>query len=312
MATFVIAAVVGIVIGVLSGMLGVGGGAVMVPVFRLAFGLPPVASTGTSLFTIIPTSISGVVGHVRNKTCVVKLGILMGIGGACTSPLGVWAAQCSPGWLVMTVTALVIAYSAFTMLRKALKIRKTSNAGAGKPLQAGSAPETPEAPEAPERPEAPREQAASTGTDSPNPLAKEQAPTARIEPYHFEASAPTIAKALLIGFITGIASGYVGLGGGFIMVPLMITFYRLSMHLASGTSLIAVMILALPGTITQCALGNVDFLIGVATACGSIPGAMLGSRFMTRIPERELRLVFAAFLAVASVLLVVKETGVLG
>ena len=86
MGMFFIAAIVGVLIGLVSGLLGIGGGMIMVPVFRLAFGLPPLMSTGTSLFTIIPTSISGAVQHIRGKTCILKLGVLLGIGGAITSP----------------------------------------------------------------------------------------------------------------------------------------------------------------------------------------------------------------------------------
>ena len=274
---FVVAAVVGVGIGVLSGLLGVGGGTIMVPVFRLAFGLPPVGATGTSLFTIIPTSVTGTVAHIRNKTCIVKLGLLMGVGGAITSPLGVWLAHLSPGWTVMVATAIVIAYSSFTMLKKALKAPKRN---------------------------------ADTHAGTPSPDAAQSAP--QPDAFRFEMTPPSVAKALCIGVVTGVVSGYVGLGGGFVMVPLMLSLYQLPMRQASGTSLVAIMILALPGTVLQCLLGNVDYLVGIATACGSIPGALIGARLVSRVPERALRFTFAAFLGVAAILLVVKEAGVLG
>ena len=259
---FIGAALMGVVIGVISGLLGIGGGIIMVPVFRLVFGMSAVASTATSMFTIIPTSISGAVTHVRDKTCVPKLGLALGIGGACTSPLGVWLAQVSPPWLVMVAVALVVAYSGVTMLRKALQAPKGRPAGA--PMQ----------------------------------------------PPDF--TARDVPKALAIGALAGVASGYIGLGGGFLMIPLMVSLMGLPMRMASGTSLIAVMILATPATIMQCMLGNVDYLTGIAVACGSIPGAILGARLINRIPERSLRFTFAAFLGVAAILLVVKEVGILG
>ena len=93
---FVLPAIAGVAIGILSGLLGIGGGTVMVPIFRLAFGMSPVVSTATSLFAIIPTSISGAASHIRHKTCIVSLGVAAGLGGALTSPLGVWLAQISP------------------------------------------------------------------------------------------------------------------------------------------------------------------------------------------------------------------------
>lgn len=262
--TLIAAALLGLVIGLLSGLLGIGGGTVMVPMFRLAFGMSALASTATSLFTIIPTSISGMVSHVRNKTCVPSLGIAMGIGGALTSPLGVQLSVISPSWAVMLAAAIVIGYSAFTMLRKAMEC------GRGDEQRA-----------------------------LPSPPPEVQAP-------------PVISRKQLIigvaiGIIAGVVSGYVGVGGGFLMVPLMLVWAKLPMKLASGTSLIAVMILATPGAITQGMLGNIDYLVGIVTACGTIPGAFIGARFVSRVPERTLRLVFAAFLLVGAVLLVVKE-----
>lgn len=264
---FAVMALIGVAIGFFSGMLGIGGGMVMVPLFRLVFGMSAVGSTATSLFTIIPTSISGAVSHARAKTCVPKLGIALGVGGACTSWLGVWLAQISPAWLVMLAAALVIAYSGITMFRKALN--------------------------------APKQPLGSSNINAPIP----------------EAPMFTTGKlvvAAVIGMLAGVASGFVGLGGGFIMVPLMVSVLNMPMKLTSGTSLIAVMILATPATIMQCALGNVDYLAGIAMACGSIPGAIIGAKLVRYVPERTLRFVFALFITFAAILLVLKEAGVLG
>jgi uncharacterized membrane protein YfcA len=104
----------------------------------------------------------------------------------------------------------------------------------------------------------------------------------------------------------------VGVGGGFIMVPLMMSILHVPMKLTSGTSLIAVMILAVPGTVTQALLGNINWIAGIAVACGSIPGATLGAKLIPKVPERQLRFLFAGFLVVAAVLLVVNQLGVWG
>lgn len=137
--SLVIPALVGIGIGILSGMLGIGGGTVLVPIFRLAFGMSPIMSTATSLFTIIPTSVSGAVSHIRHKTCVPSLGLAAGLGGACTSPIGVWLATISPAWMVMLAAALIIGYSAVNMLRKAWKM-KPARAGVVAPAAPAGEP----------------------------------------------------------------------------------------------------------------------------------------------------------------------------
>ena len=289
--SLVIPALVGIGIGILSGMLGIGGGTVLVPIFRLAFGMSPIMSTATSLFTIIPTSVSGAVSHVRHKTCVPSLGLAAGLGGACTSPIGVWLATISPAWMVMLAAALIIGYSAVNMLRKAWKMKPARSAA---PAQAEPAGETPA--------EAAVEQAGTSGSS------EIAADTGKSFP---KLSRKQLAIGAAIGLGAGLASGYVGVGGGFIMVPLMLSLVGISMKQASGTSLIAVMLLAIPGTIEQGLLGNIDYMAGIAVAVGSIPGAVVGARLVRLVPERTLRFIFGGFLIVAAVVLVLNEVGVL-
>ncbi len=279
-AQLVAPALAGIFVGVMSGLLGVGGGTIMVPIFRLAFGMSPIASTATSLFAIIPTSISGVATHMRGKTCIPKLGIALGLGGALMSPVGVWLASISPDWAVILVAALVIGFSAFKMFRKALKAPKRSSR-AGVPA-AAPAPAT--------------------------PAAAPAAPAA--EPPRLGRREYLIGVA--IGLVAGLASGYVGVGGGFIMVPMMLAFLSVPMTLASGTSLIAIMILAVPGVIEQAILGNISYMAGIAVVVGTIPGAVIGARLIKVIPERQLRFLFGCFLLIAAVMLMLNEFGVLG
>ena len=282
---FLVSLVVGLAVGVLAGLLGIGGGMLLVPAFKLGYAMDSLMCTATSLFTIIPTSVSGAISHIRNKTCLPKLGVAAGLGGACLSPLGVWLATLSPDWAVMGAAALIIAYSSVTMFRKALKAPKVPR-GAG----AGAA-------------------------DAAAKEAAAEDRAAAIERAHAEA--PTIgwreaAVGAAIGLFAGLASGYVGVGGGFIMVPLMMSILHVPMKLTSGTSLIAVMILAVPGTVTQALLGNINWIAGIAVACGSIPGATLGAKLIPKVPERQLRFLFAGFLVVAAVLLVVNQLGVWG
>lgn len=273
-AAFIAPALAGVFVGVMSGLLGVGGGTIMVPIFRLAFGMSPLASTATSLFAIIPTSISGVVAHTHAKTCVPKLGLALGVGGAVMSPMGVWLASVSPGWLVICVAAMVIGFSAFKMFKKAVKCAPAPRAGrAGGNAQGASAKVVPDQPV----------------------LSRKQ-----------------YLQGACIGLIAGLASGYVGVGGGFIMVPLMLAVLGIPMSLASGTSLIAIMILAIPGVIEQGLLGNIEYLAGIAIVIGSIPGALVGARLVRVVPERQLRFIFGGFLLVAAVMLMLNEFGILG
>ena len=282
----------GLIIGVFSGMLGIGGGTVMVPLLRLGFGLPAICSTATSLFTIIPTSITGFVTHIRNRTCVPKLGVVAGIAGAFVSPLGVLLANASPAWLVMLVMALIMGYSAWKMFRKAFAAPQ----GVGTIANIKKAL---------------AERSQRAGLSPAEKKAARAAHLVEMDALLPKLSGIDLLKGALFGLIAGLASGYVGVGGGFIMVPLFISFLGISMKQASGTSLIAILILAIPGTIAQGMLGNIDYGIGLAMACGSIPGAFLGATLVNYIPERRLRFVFGGFLVLGAILLAANEFGVL-
>ncbi len=326
LAAFGLPVLVGVFIGILSGLLGIGGGTIMVPVFRLAFGLSPLMSTATSLFTIIPTSISGAVSHIKGKTCVPALGLAMGLGGALTSPVGVWLASLSPAWLVMLAAALIIGYSAVNMLRKAVKApskRKTAESRRESSGPSAAAPRGSGARRSAARPSAAcasllrsdgEINSAQTAPSSPGAAAE------GVGTGNHDETAPAVPKlsrkqlliGAAIGLGAGLMSGYVGVGGGFIMVPLMLSLIHIPMKLASGTSLIAILILAIPGTIENGIAGNIDYVVGLSVAIGSIPGAVLGAMLVKRVPERALRFIFGGFLIIAAIVLFLNEFGILG
>ena len=321
MVSFFIAALVGVGVGVLSGLLGIGGGTIMVPLFRLVFGMEPIAATATSLFTIVPTSISGMWKHAKNKTSLPRVGIVCGLAGACLSPVGVWAANVSPGWAIMGAAAVIVAYSSFTMLKKALAAPKggaakegcqaceekamsaaAASAKAGDSKAVGAAVATNDATAANLVATAPVAAGGSGVAEAQ--AAPFEAPAIKLTPKY-------VAKVAFIGVIAGFMSGYVGVGGGFIMVPLFVSMLGIPMRLASGTSLTAVCILAIPGVIEQAVLGNIDYMVGIAMMVGSIPGAVVGANLVKRVPERALRFTFAVFLLLMAVLLIVNEASVI-
>lgn len=301
--------VVGFFVGVLSGMLGIGGGTVLVPIFKLGYAMDAIASTATSLFTIIPTSISGMITHIRNRTCVPSLGVAAGIGGAITAPIGVWLASISPEWTIMVAAALVIAYSASTMFQKAIKSLKRDRQKAKTDSDRDASKAAVEV--------------ASTTLEG-EASAEVTETTASAEWATSAASASEDAELLvalktkrnmiicgIIGLVAGIMSGYVGVGGGFIMVPLFMQLLNLPMRLTSGTSLISILILATSGTILQIVYGNINWVAGIFVAVGSIPGAYLGSKLITKVSETVLRFMFSGFLIVAAILLVLNQLNVL-
>ena len=113
------------------------------------------------------------------------------------------------------------------------------------------------------------------------------------------------------GALAGFYSGFFGLGGGFVLVPLLTRWMRFPIKRAIGTSLVCIAILAVPGTITHALLGNIDWMIGLGLIIGVIPGAIVGARIALGSTDRSLRIGFAVLLAVVGLWLAATEVGAL-
>jgi hypothetical protein len=216
----------------------------------------------------------------------------------------------------MLAAAAIIGYSSYSMFRKAIRMPKIAPQGesavTGKDLEkeAEKAARAAQAAQAAAAQAQAAQAAAAQGKGQPTTTkaaanATKTASALKEEP--FKLSVKKIALCLLIGLIAGLASGYVGVGGGFIMVPLFISLLGIMMRQASGTSLVAVTILAIPGVVEQGLLGHIDYIAGIAMAVGSIPGAVIGASLIRKVPERKLRFVFGAFLLISAVVLLFNE-----
>jgi uncharacterized protein len=116
-----------------------------------------------------------------------------------------------------------------------------------------------------------------------------------------------LRKLVVTGVVSGLYSGLLGLGGGFVIIPLLSRWGRVPFKLAIGTSLVAVSILAIPGTVAHAYLGHVDWVIAAGLAIGGVPGAAIGAHLSTRSSTRSIRIGFAVLLVLAAVWLAASE-----
>jgi uncharacterized membrane protein YfcA len=104
----------------------------------------------------------------------------------------------------------------------------------------------------------------------------------------------------------GCFGGLVGFGGGAVMIPLMTGLAKLTQHKAHGTSLAAIIFTALVGAATYFLHGAVDWKIAAVLAVSAILTARFGALYAHSLPEKKLKKAFGFFLAVVSVLVLVK------
>jgi uncharacterized membrane protein YfcA len=105
----------------------------------------------------------------------------------------------------------------------------------------------------------------------------------------------------LVGVAAGLLAGLLGIGGGLVIVPALAGMLGVPLKRALGTSLVAVVVLVIPGTIVHAALGNIDWTVALFLVIGSVPGARLGATVALGTKERTLRLLVGSFLALVAV-----------
>ena len=132
---------------------------------------------------------------------------------------------------------------------------------------------------------------------------------------HLEAAEPTsegipLGLTLGIGATAGAVAGFLGVGGGFLMVPLLSRYARVPVKRAIGTSLTAIAILAVPGPLSHVALGNADLLLAVVLALGMVPGALVGARITLGARDRVVQTAFAILLWLIGIVLLLRQAGI--
>jgi uncharacterized protein len=111
----------------------------------------------------------------------------------------------------------------------------------------------------------------------------------------------TVAAAAGVGLVGGFVSGFLGVGGGIIMVPLILLWVRTDRHTAHATSLTAIFAIAASALIGYAGGESIDLPLGVALGAGGLIGAAIGARAMNRMSPTALKVVFALALLVAGV-----------
>ena len=115
-----------------------------------------------------------------------------------------------------------------------------------------------------------------------------------------------MVKLVLIGLVAGFFSALFGVGGGIVIVPLLVLVLGFQTRPATGTSLAAIGVTALAGTMAYSAHGHVDPALAALVGVPASVGAVAGTALQQRVANRTLSLAFALLLAVIAVTLLVR------
>lgn len=261
-------------VGILSGMFGVGGGFLTTPLL-IFFGIPPTVAAASAATQVTGASISGMLAHLRRGGVDIPMGIILVCGGILGSIAGAGlfsllqrAGQIDTVIGLLYVTLLgsigaLMARDAWTALRpKKGALPRASKGRHHHPLVAAL------------------------------PL--------RWRFYRSGLFISPLAPAIL-GFISGILTVLLGVGGGFIMVPAMIYLLGMPSRVVVGTSLFQILFVTAATTLVHALTTQaVDIVLAAILLFGGVTGAQLGAKLATKIPADVLRMLLALIvLAVA-------------
>jgi uncharacterized membrane protein YfcA len=114
-----------------------------------------------------------------------------------------------------------------------------------------------------------------------------------------------IIRLAAVGTAAGVFSGLFGVGGGTVIVPLLVLWLGYGERLATGTSLAAIVVIAVLAAAAQALYGNVDVLKGLLVGVPAVGGVVAGTALQQRLPQRAVSLLFAALLVVIAVELII-------
>ena len=121
-----------------------------------------------------------------------------------------------------------------------------------------------------------------------------------------------LARAAVLGLVAGFLGGLFGVGGGILIVPALVLVMHMDQRLAHGTSLAAVLPIAVSSLIGYTLADKVDWPVGALLAIGAVGGAVIGTHILHVLPQRVLGYVFAGFLLLTALRLIVDHASALG
>ncbi|MBM2575784.1 sulfite exporter TauE/SafE family protein [Jannaschia sp. Os4] len=254
-------------VGVLSGMFGVGGGFLMTPLLFM-IGIPPAVAVATEANQIVASSFSGVLAHLRRKTVDLRMGTVLLVGGLVGAAAGVqvfaWLREAGQVDLLVK-----LAYVLFLGVIGGLMFVESLNA-IRRARQKGPAPRTV------------RRQ---RGWVHALPLKMK---------FRTSGLYISVIPPLLVGLLVGVLAAIMGVGGGFIMVPAMIYLLGMPTKVVVGTSLFQIIFVTGFATLLHATTNyTVDMLLALLLLVGGVVGAQVGTRIGVRMKAEQLRILLA-------------------
>lgn len=252
-------------VGILSGMFGVGGGFLMTPLLFF-IGIPPAVAVATEAVQIVASSFSGVLAHLRRKSVDLKMGTVLLIGGLIGAAVGVVLFNYlkSLGQVDLLVKLCYVVFlgiiGGLMFIESWRAIRRSKKVGA--------------------------------------PPVRRKHGLVHALPFKMKFRVSglyiSVIPPLIIGLCVGILAAIMGVGGGFIMVPAMIYLLGMPTKVVIGTSLFQIIFVTAFTTMLHATTNfTVDIVLAVLLLVGGVIGAQIGTRIGVKMKAEQLRILLA-------------------
>ena len=274
----------GALVGFLSGLVGVGGGFLITPLLIFT-GIPPIVAVSSGAAQMAGTASGASFLHWRNGNIDFKMGLVLLIGSWLGGGGGVYLAKVllrsgQFGNVVVFLYVVLLGFIGVSMLIESLRAVFRSGAPAQK------------------------EASASAASQSLLRTWVERMPWQT----NFPASGVrmSILGPLILGAVVGILTSLMGVGGGFIMVPIMIYALKMPTKIVVGTSLFQLLFTTAAVSIMQAGINHsVDPFLAIILILGSVIGTKFGARLGARLPAEKLRLILALVVVAVAIKMIV-------
>lgn len=262
-----IGAGLGTIIGAVLALTGAGGGILAVPLLVFGLGLSMVEAAPVGLLAVGLAAAVGALLGLRQGIVRYRAALFIAMIGVCFAPLGLWLAHQLPNTPLALGFAVVLVYACARMYRKAAH-----------ELHHG--------------------QPASRAAFLPcvlNPLEG-----------RLRWTLPCARSLAITGVMSGVLSGLLGVGGGFVIIPALTRYTDLDIKSIVATSLAVIALVSIASVITASVSGVMHWAVGLPFALGAIVGLMIGRHIARFLAGPRLQQLFALTGMIAAVLLVIK------
>lgn len=245
---------VGMIAGGYGTIVGAGGGFIFVPALLLLFHMDPALAAGSGIVIVLINSLSGVIGFAKQKRIHYHTGLILSLGALPGSLLGVWLLQIySSSYFYVIFATILVALGIFLFAKNSplasLKYKRSLFL-----CRKGNT-----------------ELAVSVSVDSTR--------------YEEDARVP-IKWLLSIGFLMGVLSSYLGIGGGWLLVPILIYAFKVPTHIATATSIFSLTLYSSIGVVSQMFYSSIDWMTVLWGGLGVIIGSQIGVLLSQKIPGK--------------------------